>query len=331
MNMPLMEYKCVWDGYIGQIVSDHTKFTTNEKFDLDIEFDALYFEPDVGNAFKILKNKQIALTQEEAEIIIGYADKFITDKNYPVWAYDDNDLYMGEMNKFDAIGKKCPYTLIGAPDHPASKLIHADKDKGIEEHWERIKLVIRSDGSTAMFPDALCNACVLGITADEYETFPKQPSMNYKWSFTKEAWIDPRSLDEAKNSSKLHIRTVMDSKLWKALGGYTPQYNMATWSWQVEEATAYLNTIDKDPYAEVTSPFIDAFLAARTDTPLPTKKELCIDILKNNTKQKTISAKVMAIVWSYTKAVDACTKNVDVDTIEKKFDNELANGVITIE
>lgn len=304
---------CTWDGMIGQITSGDIKFTTNEKFSLGFSYDALYYEPAVGNDFKIWQGGSVQLTTAEINMIEAYCNSYADKQDYPVWCYDSNNLYIGEMLKSEAITKKMEYTLIGAPDHPASKLVG--------NQWVKVKLVIKSDGSIILDPAQFCSACLLGFTEAEYNAMEKPKNINYKWNFVTSAWYDPRTLDACITSAITELKNKFDFILAKELKDFTPFRQMDTWVWQVREATAYLDAIKTGGTAD--TPYLSAFLAARTDQNKPSLQELCEDVLHNHQTYLTTSAAIYGELWGYQKQIQDQTTNDDIDTLMATFNTTL--------
>lgn len=78
---------------------------------------------------------------------------------------------------------------------------------------------------------------------------------------------------------------------------------------QLHEATAYM----ANPEAE--TPYIDAFLAARSDVGKPSKADLCADIITNNSAYKLAVAQVNGEQWNWLTQVKAATTNAELDAI----------------
>lgn len=320
----------IWDGVYGRIQSHGVKFAASEKPELPElgEYLYLFYEPATNNMFKVIQHDgvqiNIPLKPEEIKVIQDYCDRFIEEQDYPVWPYDQNRLYVHEMQKSEAIKDKLDYTLIGAPDHPASKFIPAMEDT--PEHWEHIKAVIRTDGSLALDPPSLCQLCLLGYTESEWEQMP-HPSTPYdRWNFKTETWEDPRSLEYVKTATRRSVESSYDTLVWKAVGDYTPQYQMDTWVWQVEEAKRILATdhvlVNANDQLAAEFPYLYTFWATRTDDSKPkTLKELAQDVLDNHKKYLIASAKVHATLWQYRDKIKNATSNEELDKIEKEVND----------
>lgn len=322
----------VWDGQYGKIVSRGIKFVAPEKPEIPAigDYVYLFYEPATGNLFKTVNvngtNVDLPLTKEEKNVLSTFCDHFADDQDYNVWPYDENRLYVNEMLKSEAIRDGLEYTLIGAPDHPASKFVPGVDGKA--DHWEKIKAVIRSDGSLSLDPPALCQLCLLGYTEEEWEKMPHPKSVHDRFDFTTETWKDPRTLEQCKLEAWRSIQQDFDTIVWKtSIGQYTPQYQMDTWPWQVQEAKAILNIVDLDQgeLADTSkwseniklemAPYLTTFLDARTDEHKPTFVELARDVLKNHKEYLIASAKGHAKLWDYKKKIEAATTNEECDAL----------------
>ena len=81
---------------------------------------------------------------------------------------------------------------------------------------------------------------------------------------------------------------------------------------QVAEATGFLNGEAR------ATPYIDAFLAARTDEGKPDKESLCRDILANHAAYLRNMVEINAGQWAYLKRAEGCVSNGELDVIFKE-------------
>lgn len=312
LNTTIKDY-CTWDGYIGQITSLDVSFTTNDKFELAFPFDTLYYEPHAGLSFKVLNNQQIELNPHEIEMIKQYQSTYKDTHDYPVWCYDSEYLYLGTFLKSEALEKDYNYTLIGEPDHPASKLVFEDHTPV----WKKIKMVVRHDESVAINPDGLCPACVYGFTEEEYnEKVPPMPSGWHKWSITRSEWYDPRDIEDTRQRAKQDCLSTFDYQISAITKKHQGQRQMHIWVWEVEEARAYLDGTNPDPV------YLKAFLDQRTDPGKPTLTELCQDVINNHNEYLIGAAKVNARLWGYLKELESLTTNAEIDEFNARVQKE---------
>lgn len=307
MNTPPSDYILTWNGSGGGVLSENIVFKISTPPVLPFPFDTLYYETPTGNAFKLMGGVRHELTAEEIAACKAYCGEYATTAAYPVQAYDPDDgVFLGEMPRPDATTRGLAYRIVEIPDHPASKWVG--------EKWERIVAVIMEDGSLRQMPGSICAQCALPMTQAEWGAFPKPPKSTYRWDFVEEAWTDPRKLDDLKYEVNLAIRTAFEKERWWAWGKYIPQFEQDTWVYQIEEATAY----KANPEAE--TPYIDAFLAARTDAGKPSKADLCADIIANNHAYKMAVARVNGEQWNWLTRVKTATANAELDAILEELE-----------
>lgn len=317
------KYLCSWDGRIGQLLSNEVKFNFTEHFDIPgINYDYLYYESETGNVFKVIENKRIELTTDEIEAVKSFCDTFADTQDYPVWTYDPSYLYVGEMLKSEAINQKLDYVLIGAPDHPASRLTGTGTDlfEDQSNSWEKIKMVIMEDGRMIIDPPNLCTKCVIGLTEEQYQAWPSIPGPYHTWDFITETWMDKRDTKDVWKSAVTSIRNACDVMRWKMIGQYIPTFEVDSWRHQLEEAQGYQQS---DVYP---TPYLDLFLKSRKVGKIPTKDELVDDILYRHLKEKEALAIVNAKQWDYFALIDEALNLNDkneIDRIREECDNEL--------
>lgn len=290
------EYLMTWDGMEGRIISNGYRLGTDERFALSFAYAALYYEPQSGNAFLVdEEGRSRPLSSEEIAEIRAFCGSFWQKNDFDVHAYDaESGLYEGCMAKSAAEHAGLAYRVNEAPDHPACKWTG--------EAWERLAMVVLDDGAVRDWPENICAQCVLGFTeAEKAQKVPARPGMYHIWDIASGAWKDPRSLEQAKRDAASSLR--VDFELLRhaksADGYFTPNYETETWTWQVMEARAYL----ADEGAS--TPYIDAFLAARTDEGKPGKRALCEDILANHKAFLATMAEVNGAQWAFLSRVKA--------------------------
>lgn len=324
-----------WDASgMGRVSSQGLKFLTHEKFDIPgVEYDFIFFEPDTNNYIKVLGADTLELTEEEKEACKKYAHDYVNAADYPAWPYTKEGLYINEMLKSVAEENNLDYTVLaGAPDHPASKFIPATDDT--PEHWERLKVVIREDGSYVYDPAYLCDKCLVGYTEKEWEELPNKPHKPYeRWDFKEEKWYDPRTFESVQANAKSDITRSFDNVIWQMLGEYTPQYQMDTWVWQVMEAKWIVANWDKKPSKEdleANAPYLYTFLEKRTDPEKPNLLDLAKDVLANHSKYLKTAAEVNANLWKFKKELEKTKTNEEADEIRNKvsmfFKDMTSNG-----
>lgn len=308
---------CVWDGVTGRVLSEGVLFTTGVKPDVGFDYETLYYETPFHRAVVFDAHGERPLTEEEISGIRVYCEGFAAANDYLVQAYEeDTGVYAGEMLKSEASAKGYGYRYAEVPEHAAMKWTGAA--------WETIHAVIMEDGNLALRPSGICNRCVKFFTFEEFEKFPARPSPVHVYDFALEAWVDKRDLEQLKKDVSWQIRNTFEAIRWGEAGTFVPQYEQDTWAVQIAEAENWL----KD--AARPTPYIDTFLARRTDGAVPTKEELCKDILANHAAYVTAVAGVNAVQWKFLKDIQACADNAAVDALLeslKKFQTAYVSGI----
>ena len=286
------------------VIHDDLRFDTNLKPELSFAFDALYFEPPSGHCVKRVDGALQPLSEAELEECAAYCRGYAATADYPVYAWNGDKISVGRILKSEAEAKGYGFTVLDVPPYPVSRR----KDG----RWEEVVAIIRDDGSLVERPEAFCERCVLFLSREEWETFPKRPSSSHVYDLENHEWVDPRPFAKLLHEVQLEIRNCFELRRWKVWGKFIPQYEQITWSTQVDEATGFLNDSAR------ATPYIDAFLAARTDEGKPTKEGLCRDILANHTAYLRGMAEVNAGQWAYLKRAEACASNGELDVLFKE-------------
>ena len=300
----MRDYILTYDGNTAKILSGGYIFESNEKPNLGFEFDALYYETPTMNTFKIIDNVKHDLTEDEISRIQIFCDTFENSANYTVSAYDKETLvYVGDVLKSTAIEKDYGFVINDTPTDVASKYMN--------DHWARVKAVIRDDGTYTIDPAYICSSCVLFFTEEEWTAFESKPVRNDdRFNFVTNKFEDMRLFETLKYEATTDIRNYFERIRWREWDKFIPQYEQATWQIQVQEATSYF--ADRET---AKTPYADAFLSARTDSEVPTKEEFLNDVLRNNEAYTVAMAKVNAEQWGWLKKVENCTTNKELDDI----------------
>ncbi len=303
------EYLLTWNGAEGRILSGGFYLMTDEPFSLPFAFASLYYEPEAGNAFLVEEGgERRNLSSSEIAAVRALCDRFWQENDFPVYACDaESGLYEGRMARSAAEAAGYAFRVNEEPEHPASKWTG--------RAWERLAMTVLDDGTVREWPENVCAQCVLGFTeAEKAQMVPDRPSMYHIWDIAAGAWKDPRSLARAKRDAASSLRVDFELLRHAASedGYFTPSYETETWTWQVMEARAYL----ADESAE--TPYVDAFLAARTDEAVPEKKALCEDILANHEAFLAAMARVNGAQWGYLSRVKAAATNEECLAVQNE-------------
>lgn len=301
MNKPCL----IWDGSLGRILSGGWHLMTDEPFALSFSYAALFCEPEAGNSFFIQPDgTRRELSAAHLAEIADLCEHWWEEHDFEVHAYDPGSgLYEGAMPRSRADSEGLPFRVEEAPAHPASKWTG--------ERWERVAMSVLDDGRVQEWPGELCAHCVWGYTAEERAALPERPGMHHRLDVRTGTWKDPRTLEEARIAAMSSLR--VDFELLRhaasADRSFTPAYETETWTWQVLEARAWLD----DP--EAATPYIDAFLEARTDEGKPDKAALCNDILNNHKAFLLAMAGVNAAQWAFLARVKSAASNEECDAV----------------
>lgn len=294
-----MDFILSFDGVKGKVLSDGIMFDIAMKPVLPFTFDSVYYETPTGLAFKYIGGIKYDLTKGEIEDCKKYSSSFHTTANYEVHAYDKFDgLYIGKMMRTDA--EKAAY---GWNALPPDEALSFWKDG----RWQRIHAIITQEGNLLIQPDRVPGNVGKMLTEAEFSLMPPQPNPLFVWDFVNNAWKDPRVLEKVKQNAYLTIRNIFEGARWRANGKFIPQFEQDTWRIQEAEARAFTEN------AAAPTPFIDAFLAGRTNP--PTKAALAADIIANADAYAKAVAGVNAQQWNWLKRVEVATTNAEVDTI----------------
>ena len=286
------------------IIHDDLRFDTNLKPELSFAFDALYFEPPSGHCLKVVNGESLPLSEAELAECAAYCRGYAATADYPVYAWNGDNIGVGRILKSEAEAKGYGFTVLDVPPYPVSRR------RG--DTWEEIVAIIRDDGSLVERPEGFCERCVLFLSREEWDAFPVRPTSAHVYDLENGEWVDPRPFAKLLHEVQLEIRNCFEIRRWKIWGKFIPQYEQLTWSAQVDEATGFLNG---DARA---TPYIDAFLAARTDEGKPDKESLCRDILANHAAYLRSMSEVNAGQWAYLKRAKGCASNGELDAISKE-------------
>ncbi|WP_337430554.1 hypothetical protein [Bilophila sp.] len=272
-----MDYIITWSNGFGKVSSGDYLFDVESAPTLPFAFDAIYYETPTGLSFKMLGGEQSPLTEEEIAACRAYCDGYLETGDYPVQAYEtDSGLYRGTMLKSKAGEKGFSHILGDMPDHPVSKRVG--------DAWERVAAVIRSDGSYVLMPASVCDACVVFLTATEWEAHSKPSRSTERWDFATETWKDSRTVEQAKKSADAWIRGLYVAQR-KELMGAAPYQELASWPWQIDEAKAWQSD------NETETPFLDGVLEAmNADERTVTAKETLVQAVLKYTDAEWLKA-----------------------------------------
>lgn len=207
-----------WDGAQGRVIRDVNDTVIKTKPSIaQFQFDALYYEPDTSNEFKVYQGVQSTLTEQERLDTISWIDAYV----FPAPAVeshqtDSNGVYVGFFKDTENV-----FTVV--PSAPPAD--------GKNYYW---------DGSAwAMVYAISADGTYLGnlertMAANLAPTAP--PADYYKWNGT--AWYDARDLASAKIAFLKEIDKVSGTTREKYITSTAGQSE--TYLMKSEQAQAWL-------------------------------------------------------------------------------------------
>ena len=317
---------------VTTILSNNVFFNSDIKPTLSFSFDTLICESPTNVYFRMLGDNQFLLTEEEILECKDMCSQYYLTGNYNVYAYDpnDNNLYRGYIKKSECEEKNYKYVVDNAPDGLTASYNEETNS------WVVYYAVITEEGNLIENVQLLnCPKCVIFLTKEQFDEFPKKNKETDSWDFVTESWIDKRDLTKLKKESSLNCRNKFEAIRWHENEKFIPQFEQDTWIHQVEEARRYMETknyiLDTNPEISteisVDTPYIDAFLQYREDDNIPSKEELVVDILNNHTKYLQAMAKVNAKQWFYLKKIEKASTGYEIDDINIEIENYINSRI----
>ena len=300
----------IWQNGEAVIFSRSAFYRSPVKPALPFSFDELVCESPANVYFRMLDGTQFLLSEEEVEACRAFCENFAESGDCPVYAYDpaDGNLYRGRMTQAECGAKGYAWVTDSRPESAAAAW---DEEAGA---WKLYYAAITEDGTLLTAIDSVdCPSCALFLTREEYEAMPARVHDTDSWDFASETWADRRDLAKLKKEAVLELRNLFEGVRWKRMNEFVPQYEQDTWRIQLEEARA----LSADKNAE--TPYMDAFLAARTDDAVPGREELAAGILANSSAYVQAMAEVNARQWGFMKAVQGAEDGYAVDAQREAF------------
>ena len=299
----------VWQDEEATIFSNNAFFKSPTKPKLSFDFDVLICESPTNVFFRVLDKNQFLLTELQIEECKKYCDNFYNLGDYHVYAYNPNDLniYKGYILKSECEKHGYKWIVDKRPESNAASYNEKTNE------WTIYYASITENGWVSTNITQIGQSVVKLLTKEEYDKLPPKPHSTDSWDFVSESWIDKRDLALLKKEAILNLREHFEGVRWKAMNEYVPQYEQDMWRVQLEEAKNWLTN------KNASTPYIDTFLANRTDNKVPSKKELVEDIIKNNNSYIQEIAKVNAKQWSYMKEIQNASDGYSIDDIQNRF------------
>ena len=297
-----------WNGIDCHIIVNGYRFETNDKPLLSFDFAGLFYDTESGSRMYVTEDgEQHTLSDIQVAEINDLLDYFMEETDFKVQAYSEPSMFFeGEMQRSTAEAYGFKYRVNEIPDYAAMKWMG--------DHWERLYMVVMDNGNVIFNPESVCSHCVYGFAESEKDQVPDRPSVFHTWDVVNGGWIDSRTLEDAKKEAAVEIRVAFEflRNASAADGYYIPAYESETWTCQVMEAKAWLADHDAE------TPYIDAFLDARTDEEKPTKQALCEDIVANNAAFLRTMARINGAQWGFLVRAKHATTNDECIAIQNE-------------
>ena len=244
---------------------------------------------------------------------------------YLVYTYEkESKLFIDTMPKRIALQKDYGWTLVEVP-------VFGKSYKWIDNQWEPIVAIIRSDGSLTFKTEYVCEQCVLFFTQKEWDAFikpPVHPSTSlhgyentiYSWDFVTETWVDKRVFSELFKLLETTLRNYFEDKRVETWGANIKSYEKETWQNQVYEARNYIN----DNMFE--TPAIDTYLQYIENK--IDKLELCKRIITNNLEFNKMTMHINAIQKNWLNKLNLVTTNLEADALFEEFHTAIVNDTL---
>lgn len=244
---------------------------------------------------------------------------------YLVYTYEkESKLFIDTMPKRIALQKDYGWTLVEVP-------VFGKSYKWIDNQWEPIVAIIRSDGSLTFKTEYVCEQCVLFFTQKEWDAFikpPVHPSTSlhgyentiYSWDFATETWVDKRVFSELFKLLETTLRNYFEDKRVETWGANIKSYEKETWQNQVYEARNYIN----DNMFE--TPAIDTYLQYIENK--IDKLELCKRIITNNLEFNKMTMRINAIQKNWLNKLNLVTTNLEADALFEEFHTAIVNDTL---
>lgn len=304
------EFILVYQNELQTVLSHNIFFRLNEKPKLSFNFDILDCETPTEVFFYILDDKQIILTEEQIEEVRKYCEDFYKNGNYIVYTYDttDNNIFKGAMLVSEAKEKGYSYVLDNIPSKVASYF-----DETLNK-WIDYYAVIMEDGTMLVDTNIpSTNKCVIFLTKEEYEKFPKKTRYTDQWDFVTERWIDKRNIYAYKQESINNLHKIFEEKRIMDANERVEAYEQDTWRIQLSEAIGFLQE------KHYPTPYIDTYLETK-GVDMEEKYNFAKKIKEKNDRYIISMARVNAIQDKYKERIEKASTCYEVDDINGEIE-----------
>lgn len=116
------------------VIHDDLRFDTNLKPELSFAFDALYFEPPSGHCVKRVDGALQPLSEAELEECAAYCRGYAATADYPVYAWNGDNISVGRILKSEAEAKGYGFTVLDVSPYPVSRRKDGRWEEGCSHH-----------------------------------------------------------------------------------------------------------------------------------------------------------------------------------------------------
>ncbi len=275
----------------GDVANEIQRVDINIKPVLEFDFDHLNF--DEMNTMKMVGTDQLQLTEEEIVMCQTYIDGYDFPQ-MPVHVADLNGFYEGQKMPFEVT--ETDIIVEYPPSHPAMVWEN--------EEWVSVYLMVNEKGQPQINPPNLNEMAYYWTENNPPSRLPVRFEI---WDFEKKDWVESRSLEKAIYNAKAYERNANNDRVYAAIGKWIPMLELETWRIQEQEARDYLAD------NSASTPFLDACLAARTDS--QTKDNFVEEIITNVDAFKVAVGKIHGEMYNRLNAFEACQTVAEVDAL----------------
>ena len=292
------------------IAHNNVAFEIKEKPQLSFLFDTIY-HTEIEHYY-VINNQKKKLTKSQRTECDKYCEKFFNERDYYVFAYNDNKIFIRKMLKSEANKNNYNYIINVIPKYPVSRWNEEINN------WEKITTIIKDDGTVIHNPTSFCKQCVIFLTQEETNNLPDINKYNdnyHKYDFDSKTWFTiGDELSDKKKYLDFRVRQLYDIKKWKnVFNHYSHEYERYGWEIEREEALSWINN------NKASTPFIDGLLVGLDDNTI-TKKDYINKILDNISEEKSYNlGKLHGEMMKYINMIKKSKSIEELNLIENKL------------
>ena len=290
-------------------------FESTEKPNLPFLYDSLNYSSTNDDSFFIINGTRKKLTKSQRERCEKYCEDFFNNKDYYVFAYNENKIFTRKMYKSEAENYGLKYIINVIPKYPVSRWNES------QNTWEKIVTIIKNDGTVVRNPTTYCDQCVVFLNQEETNNLPdidKYQDNYHKYDIESKTWITiGDELSDRKTYLIFRLRQLYDIKRWKTVfGHHVPSYEMYGWEIERQEAIEYTSNKNSK------TPYIDGIIEGLNNTSI-TKDIYVKKILENITEEKSYQlGKLHGKMMQYVYKINEANSLDELDKIESEINSD---------